>query len=210
MPMITDWLMVGITGIYVLATILICIFNAKSAKATREQVAESKRQFTESKRLEAMPFLQLEPSIEQTPPLFEIVLDLCDGDTTDNLYKIVTFKNLGNGTATNISYDWEYKRVPKLPHDYQPINAIMAGDSYSIQLTFNVDDAIEGVSYGSLIWWFDDLLGNSYKQRVVLKFDEGDLVCCDNDTPTFLGVVKYRLAEKSANKNTLNKENGNA
>ena len=50
MPTITDWLMVIITGIYVIATIAICWANIKSAKATREQVAEAKRQFEESNR----------------------------------------------------------------------------------------------------------------------------------------------------------------
>lgn len=46
----TEWIMVIITGIYVVATILICVFNYRSAKATRDQVAESRRQFEESNR----------------------------------------------------------------------------------------------------------------------------------------------------------------
>lgn len=50
MPTITDWIMVAITAIYVLATIIICFANYKSAKATREQVAEAKRQYEESNR----------------------------------------------------------------------------------------------------------------------------------------------------------------
>lgn len=43
--MLTDWLMVIITAVYVLATIFICRANIKSAEATREQVAEVKRQY---------------------------------------------------------------------------------------------------------------------------------------------------------------------
>lgn len=50
MPIITDWLMVIITLIYVIATIAICAANIKSAKATRDQLAESKRQFEEEHR----------------------------------------------------------------------------------------------------------------------------------------------------------------
>lgn len=46
----TDWLMVIITAIYVVATIFICHANIKSAQATREQLAESKRQFDEENR----------------------------------------------------------------------------------------------------------------------------------------------------------------
>lgn len=50
MPSITDWLMVVITLVYVVATIFICSANIKSAKATRDQLAESKRQFEEQNR----------------------------------------------------------------------------------------------------------------------------------------------------------------
>jgi hypothetical protein len=50
LPTITDWIMVIITGVYVFATIFICVFNYRSAKATREQVAEAKRQFEEINR----------------------------------------------------------------------------------------------------------------------------------------------------------------
>lgn len=50
MPTITDWIMVIITCVYVIATILICLFNYRSAKATREQVAEAKRQYEEINR----------------------------------------------------------------------------------------------------------------------------------------------------------------
>ena len=55
MPMITDWLMVGITLIYVIATIAIWFANHKSARATEKLLVESKRQFDETKRLEHMP-----------------------------------------------------------------------------------------------------------------------------------------------------------
>ena len=44
--MITDWLMVIITAIYVIATIFICGANMKSAKAAREQTEEMKKQFS--------------------------------------------------------------------------------------------------------------------------------------------------------------------
>lgn len=43
-------LMVLITAIYVLATILICWANIKSARAAREQLAEAKRQYEEENR----------------------------------------------------------------------------------------------------------------------------------------------------------------
>ena len=45
MPTITDWIMVVITAVYVVATIFICVFNGRSAKAAKEQTEEMKRQF---------------------------------------------------------------------------------------------------------------------------------------------------------------------
>lgn len=45
-----NWVMVIITGVYVVATIFICIANIKSAKATKEQVEEAKKQFEENNR----------------------------------------------------------------------------------------------------------------------------------------------------------------
>lgn len=48
--MTAEWAMVWITLIYVIATIFICFANLRSAKATREQLAESKRQYDEENR----------------------------------------------------------------------------------------------------------------------------------------------------------------
>ncbi len=48
--MLTDWLMVIITAIYVAATIFICIYNGKSAKAAKEQTEEMIKQFNSVNR----------------------------------------------------------------------------------------------------------------------------------------------------------------
>lgn len=50
MSTITDWLMVIITLVYVIATIFICWANIKSAKAPKEELAEMKRQYAEENR----------------------------------------------------------------------------------------------------------------------------------------------------------------
>lgn len=46
----TDWLMVIITAVYVVATIIICVFNGKSAKAAKEQTETTKLQIDEMVR----------------------------------------------------------------------------------------------------------------------------------------------------------------
>lgn len=45
-----DWIMIVITLVYVVATSLMSVFNYRMAKATREQLIESRRQFDESNR----------------------------------------------------------------------------------------------------------------------------------------------------------------
>ena len=78
--MITDWLMVMITAIYVIATIFICIANFKSAKATREQITEARRQYEEEHRA----FISYELIFENR-----------------NLYGL-RFTNHGKRVATNV------------------------------------------------------------------------------------------------------------
>ncbi len=51
--LMTDWLMVIITAIYVVATIIICYFNGKSAQAARIQTDEMMRQYNLANRLES-------------------------------------------------------------------------------------------------------------------------------------------------------------
>ena len=208
--MVTDWLMVVITAIYVGATIAIWFANNKSSRMTEKQLEESRSQFKEAKRLECMPFLQLEIPTEQERPLFEIELDLCSGNVSDTLYKIVKLKNLGNGSATNIIYTWKRNKTCDQVCDYPPINAIMHGDSYYFQLTFYTDETMESGNTGTLIWQYDDLLGNTYEQKVTLIFDEGDLIRCENDAPEYLGVIEYKLADEAASAKASDEEKSNA
>ena len=46
----TDWIMIGITAVYVIATIFICVFNARSANAAKSQTEEMKKQFASTYR----------------------------------------------------------------------------------------------------------------------------------------------------------------
>ena len=52
----TDWIMIVITFVYVIATSLISVFNYRAAKAAGQQLAESRRQFDESNR----PYITVE------------------------------------------------------------------------------------------------------------------------------------------------------
>lgn len=54
--MTADWVMVIITGVYVIATIFICWANIKAANASKEQLREMQREFAETNK----PNIELE------------------------------------------------------------------------------------------------------------------------------------------------------
>jgi hypothetical protein len=56
-----EWALIIVTVIYTMATIAICIFNYRSAKATREQTVEMKRQYDEENR----PYIAVELTYEK-------------------------------------------------------------------------------------------------------------------------------------------------
>lgn len=84
--------MVFLTFVYVIATIAICIFNCKSAKATKEQTQESKRQFNEANRA-------------------------CLTLTTENIKNgliTLSIKNIGNKVARNIKLNINQEFIESL------------------------------------------------------------------------------------------------
>lgn len=194
MPTITDWLMVGITIVYVIATIAIFRANKKSAEVaetqlqqSRDETEELRRQFEESQRLSCQPFLQVEIPNFIPKTQFEINLPLCkDEDVYDHLYNNVFIKNIGNGAATNIIYTWELKDINVYNSDFPQINGIMQGDKYCMQITSCYRENPLDV-HGLLLWEFNDMLGNRYKQKLTIYFEDNELIRCENDTPELIG-----------------------
>lgn len=173
--------MVIITGVYVVATIFICIANFKSANASKKQLKESKDQFKESQRLECMPFLQLE-TIKRTdsnkdnieiaiPP--SLLDDVCSGISKH----FFVLRNLGKGTAINLFYAWEDSSTGHDSTSCPSISAIMSGDSYQIKMETKVDEDIEGW----IEWHFDDMIQHHYHQKVKIKIANNHIEECDND-----------------------------
>lgn len=185
-----------ITVVYVIATIFIYSANKKAANASRAQIAESQKQFEETKRLECMPFLQMEISHDNHRSDFEMELPFCNENSEYNISKIVKLKNIGNGTATNIVYGWECKATNTTANDYPPINAIMKGDAYYVLVCCDANDTIPLETSALLTLQYNDLLGNTYEQKVIMHFNADTLLWCENDIPEYLGIVKYSLANK--------------
>lgn len=177
MPTVTDWLMVGITFVYVVATIFICIFNGRSAKATREQVLESQRQFEETKRLERMPYIDV--AVADMPPdrdIFYADATLSFPESISGEYVCVSewleFKNIGYGVATGISVEWKTPSG-KLESVNLPIRIMEIDGKKEVGFHFMVAIPHEQLlsEQGTMMLFnYKDLLGNCYKQTISLTF----------------------------------------
>ena len=185
-------LMVVITFIYVVATILICIFNGRSAKSTREQVSESKRQFDETRRLQVMPYLQVEvaqceSTEEGEPPSSYTYFVISDSDESNELtsYKRITLKNVGLGILHHTKITWN--SLSKENDGYPVVDVVIPP---LVEWGFNArlsarkqeeDDPLKvQVAKCSLKVEYDDLLGNRYWQHVdfvfVIRFSDISLL----------------------------------
>ena len=93
MSSLTDWLMFGITAVYVIATVFICAFNYRSAKASKEQLEEIKNEFEEENR----PIIETEFHFERRRCF------------------VVRFVNHGRFTAQNVKLNFDQKFIDSLP-----------------------------------------------------------------------------------------------
>lgn len=105
MPIITDWIMVIITAVYVIATIFICIFNYKSANASKKQIDESKRQYEQSNR----------------PHIVAGIKIISDS------FMCISIQNIGNDVADNITIkiNDEWLELIKDSYYLEPLKELM-------------------------------------------------------------------------------------
>lgn len=179
MPNITDWLMVIITLVYVVATIFICRANLNSAKASHDQLEESKRQFRESKRLELMPYLHL--SVEEDTDIAwncDYNITLSGGNSqkhctekTPSPEKIVV-RNIGLGNAKEISLSWK-KPEGTIKKENLPFSTLMVGETKKIAVFFWIEHSEKESVHeeANLSFNYSDLLNNHYEQVLTVTFE---------------------------------------
>lgn len=189
MPKITDWLMVGITLVYVIATIAIWFANHKSARATEKQLIESKRQFDETKRLEHMPYMQVSFGEWKTsdergsyfPNMWLNINRTADNHASSSGMSI-DVTNIGLGLAVNIKCKWISAGIEQDQH----LSASLLKRGECCNSTFIISAAIpeKEPQYAdtSLIICFDDFLGNHYEQTVDISFQIH---------PHYISLVQY-------------------
>ncbi len=191
MPTVTDWMMVGITAAYVIATIFIYRANIKSANATREQLVESKRQYEDKKRIEIMPYLQFEQTRNKAEYELNLVLD--SGDRLIGEYVLtLRMKNIGNGAAKDIAYFYEWdNREKSADRGAFPVPALSSSENQSIRISFayKLDEKEERIA--CFLLRYRDLLDNYYTQETLFRFrrdiNEGmKLIEIDTSSPVFV------------------------
>lgn len=191
-PIITDWLMVGITFLYMVFTIGIFVANLRSSKSAKyqleetkkqvedskiqfeKQLAETKRQYEETQRLSVMPYFQCEK--DNTYHFEEEILVYNNRKSSVTHTDIVCIKNIGLGTAKDIKCIWTTQSGQQAikPFIFQSANS---GESQSILFSFKYPDYNNEFSvYCDLL--FSDLLDNQYNQRIEFKFNKEPYKSC--------------------------------
>lgn len=170
-------LMVVITFVYVVATIMICIFNGRSARATSEQVSESQRQFEETKRLTVMPYIEF-TTMENRHSCF-VNAHLASHDSQCGEYNVfIQIKNIGIGTAQKITYTYKYKcgTMEDNSRGLIPVIALAPKESNEISIDFgNIPAKGQENIEVDIEMKYSDLLENEYVQKISFSFVHQDI-----------------------------------
>ena len=169
-PSITDWLMVIITVVYVVATIAICIANFSSANASKKQLEESKRQYEDKKRLEIIPYIQFEKTNGSVDHELKLILESGD-NLTGKCILLMRMKNIGNGTAKDITYTYQWENCTKSSdRGAFPVQALSSGESKTIKVDLAYRAEKKDERKACFLIRYRDLLENAYSQQLNLKF----------------------------------------
>lgn len=175
-----DWLndnsnalMVLITFVYVVATFEICKANINAAEASREQLAESKRQFEETKRLQIAPRLLIHrcSDVQTTDGELQFLL-LPDSDARQCrlTYFYLSIENAGMGAATDFSLKCsEFSLIEECKEILD--NVVYPKDNYNFLVTVGATQ--QGICgrrsvQESIELSYKDILENTYVQKIML------------------------------------------
>ena len=197
MPLITDWLMFCITTIYVVATIFICRANIKAANATRDQIAESQKQFAEDQRIKLLPYFQITEIPK--PNRIDGWMNCQLSQHRQNMNCVVegTFyfqiKNIGHDIAKEIEFQWADISMGTLDPF---IVSLATGESRDAEFSIQAscDDIYTNNRKAILKIKYKDLFGTSYMQNLSLFFEISPskikFIKCFIDAPVLIKILK--------------------
>lgn len=172
-PLITDWLMVIITVVYVVATIAICWANIRSASASKDQLAEMKRQYEDDKRMKLMPCFQVKLCSGRTHADAVLCYKFydeksCPEDISTSYY-LFQVQNVGHDVAKNVVQ--KFRECTSNYSSYESAT-IAANDCVNISFDFKAekfDIAAWRDEHLAIEISYEDLVGNRYSQEFALN-----------------------------------------
>lgn len=172
MPLITDWLMFGITFAYSIITAFILLSNRKSTKVMERQLKESKREFSETQRLSVLPYLSASVDkpiyIGEQRPLSDMFISIAktiDNDRDAWITAGVAIKNIGSGLACNIHCRCDADIVKKSPVAITNFLCKDVEESFNITISGEYKERETNQTI-ELVFCFLDILGNQYEQSL--------------------------------------------
>lgn len=178
-----DWALVIITLIYAVFTIRIFLSNREANELTKKQLADSKKQYEERKKLEIMPHFNIEcgdiDTIQGRPNI--IIPYSSEGSElkAKTEFKLI-IENVGLGTAKDIRYFWAFDEdeLPAVSEGYLrsvPIN-ITANTKKEIlyrishpSVDYLLRKGVDKVRL-SIGMTYEDLLSNKYSQLLTIEY----------------------------------------
>lgn len=178
----TDWIMVSITFVYVVATIFICIFNYRSAKAAREQIELSKTQYEDDTRLKLMPCLIIEGIVPTAAVdgMIQYVFDNAQDAKIISGEFCLKVTNVGSGIAKSVTY-----RMPPAAKGYRKYTAVSmpVNDSRIVRFFFLSERGTEKKL--EITIFYSDLLDHQYSQTLSIYLNcHGDTIRVETMTTT--------------------------
>ena len=168
----SDWLMVGITAVYVATTIVICVLNYKTLNESRRQFNELNKQYFQQLNLNCMPVLQIDYLIK---PIHINGSDECHlSDQHRNSFLrlmrktiYLRIKNVGKGIAQDVYYNWEERKSNR----QLSIASLPPGDDRVLKVRFIALKHHYNNCHPCINIYYSDINGVTYKQRAAIHFD---------------------------------------
>ena len=194
---VSDWVMCGITLIYVIATLFILRANKNTVKISEKQLVESKKEFEVKEKLEIMPFLYW-AFISGTYPQPDGRVNIYNSDggqIRNTICKTVKLTNVGNGPAINlILFDKNDNEVPHAQCSFAQ-GVMLREECHYPELIFMNEP--ENDNTEKLVLQYEDLKGNVYRQETLFDLSENKIKAIHNNPPVFMRKMNV-LDEHSA------------
>ncbi len=162
-----DWIMVGITTIYVIATVIMCYLSYKTFELTKQQLLESLKQ----RQTNEMPYLQVKLVDKDMKSNGCDCIMLFSGEMDDdtNIRNSFSFviTNMGRGIAKNVTYDWENKKQAS----NHMIRSFTVNEYRVINIEFVASLVLLNDRSPAMTIRFTDIYDITYEQKLYFHLD---------------------------------------